>query len=892
MELKTYQKTVLNDLMHFLELLIETKSINKAYTVLWEEKGVNVGIDGMPYYNSVIPGVPHVCIKVPTGGGKTYIAANAIKPIFDSMPNIHPRAVVWLVPSDAILSQTLKTLSSTDHAYRKKINTDFCNQVEVYSKEQLLNAQNFNPIVVNEQLSIFVLSYDSFRTSKKDGRKAYQENGNLAPFSDYKVSREILLEDTDETALIQVVRKLNPVVIVDESHHATSQLSIEMLNNFNPSFVLDLTATPKEGSNIISFVDAKQLKKEHMVKLPVIVYNRKNQDDVFYSAISIQKKLENIAKKEQSESGRYIRPIVLFQAQPRNNEDSTTYEKIKDTLIEIGIPKEQIAIKTGDKDEIKNIDLLSLECPIRYIITVNALKEGWDCPFAYILATVANRTSAVDVEQILGRILRLPYTKENKNEVLNLSYVITSSANFYATLDKIVEGLNGAGFSSKDYRIDDANTEADIVEPINDVRNEENNQIHIQDYNMQDKMENDIETVQDKDELSIINTEQLKENISFILQNGIEESSDVFTPADAMLKTAIEQNQNWENVSAKSEPVLEDIPPEVRDKVKIFSINDGFAEEAKSIQFPQFVIETEPSIFSEHEFTLLEHENLLVGFTLKDKDTQIDFSTLETELAKVDIDDTDDATPKAWKLQGFDSTYMKEWFDSQPPEKKLQHCKDMIYKRLSTFNVVNDKELKEYIERVVSIMSEDQLTDLEQSPYPYIKKIEEKVKTLLNIYAEKQFKDWIEQEIITCRGEYTLADVISPTNTISSIPKSLYTAEETMNGYERKVVWELSALDNVKWWHRNISRKGFAINGAVIAYPDLIVMTKSGKILLIETKGEHLDNPKTRIKAETGALWASMAGRMFRYYMVFETEEPSYQGAISHDHFMEIIKKI
>ena len=163
-----------------------------------------------------------------------------------------------------------------------------------------------------------------------------------------------------------------------------------LVKNFNPCFILDLTATPKTGSNIISIVDAIKLKKEEMVKLPVIVYNRKQQDEVFISAISLRQKLELIAKKEQDNGGKYIRPIVLFQAQPRNSEDSTTYEKIKAQLVELEIPEEQIAIKTGDKDEIKNVNLLCPDCPIRYIITVNALKEGWDCPFAYILATIAN----------------------------------------------------------------------------------------------------------------------------------------------------------------------------------------------------------------------------------------------------------------------------------------------------------------------------------------------------------------------------------------------------------------------------------------------------------------------------------------------------------------------
>src|SRR5699024_8568236 len=116
---------------------------------------------------------------------------------------------------------------------------------------------------------------------------------------------------------------------------------------------------------------------------------------------------------------------------------------------------EQIAIRTADVNELKNQDLLSRDCPIRYIITVNALKEGWDCPFAYILASLANKTSRVDVEQILGRILRLPHTTQHSQRALNLSYVLTSSNDFDKTVDQIVKGLNSAGFSDKDYRVSD-----------------------------------------------------------------------------------------------------------------------------------------------------------------------------------------------------------------------------------------------------------------------------------------------------------------------------------------------------------------------------------------------------------------------------------------------------
>ena len=885
MELKNYQRQVIRDLERFLELLIEKQSISSAYSTLWNEKGVNVGIDGMPPYKTELAGVPQVCFKVPTGGGKTFLAANSIKPIFDSMPHIHPKAVVWLVPSDAILTQTYRTLTDENHDYRKKIDVDFGNKVEIYSKQQLLNGQNFNPTSVSDNLSVFVLSYDSFRTSKKDGRKAYQENGSLLSFVRFKQDRGSLLEDTDETALIQVIRKLNPVVIVDESHHATSKLSKEMLQNFNPSFVLDLTATPKNGSNIISFVDARQLKAENMVKLPVIVYNRKSQEDVFVSAISLRRKLENEAVEEQKNGGRYIRPIVLFQAQPRNNDDSTTYDKIKHTLIDMGIPESEIAIKTADSDELKNIDLSSHDCSIRYIITVNALKEGWDCPFAYILATVANRTSSIDVEQILGRILRLPNTRKNEREVLNLSYVITSSNAFYATLDKVVAGLNAAGFTSKDYRIDDY-VEQDTEFPVEQAGN----------IQTELKLDNDVtdDTNNVSDEIDSLNVDFVREQISPFVNNENMESQSQSKVNDAvtdMLDHAKTQNELYWQDFEETEEYLP-VPPEVGNKMKHYKVNQLYASEAGQIEIPQFMIETGRSLFSEHEHQVLTKENLYAGFSLLDKDTVIDFDSIDSEIARIDIDDSD-ALPKAWKLQGFDSQNVKQWFDEQPSDRKMRLCKDMIIKKLSKNNAINDRDLEVYVDRIIQNLTEDQLTDMEQTPGIYVLKINKKVNSLLNEYAKKMFYEWVEQDKISCQPSYKLPKEISPTETIASIPKSLYNEEEKFDTeYERKVVMELSSLNNIKWWHRNMARKGFAINGAVNAYPDLMVKTESGKLLIIETKGDQLENSESREKAEIGAKWAEMAGRMYKYYMVFETKNPGYNGAYSYEEFMRIVKEL
>lgn len=870
MELKTYQKNVIADLARYLELLVETGSASKAYERLWTEKSVNIGFNGLQSYrHNLKGGVPDVCFKVPTGGGKTYLAASAIKTIYDALPTRTVRAVVWLVPSDAILTQTYAALSNPNHPYRQRLDVDFGSNVQVYSKEQLLNGQQFQPENVRRQLSVFVLSYDSFRTSKKEGRKAYQENGSLMEFPKMMPDKSMLLPDTDETALIQVIRSLNPVVIVDESHHATSNLSVEMLENFNPCFVLDLTATPKKNSNVISFVDAAQLKKANMVKLPVIVYNRKTQEDVYYDAISLRHKLEQQAILELKTTGRYIRPIVLLQAQPRTSAGSTTYEKIKKELIDAGIPQDQIAIKTGDKDELKRVNLLSQDCPIRFIITVNALKEGWDCPFAYILATVANRSSAVDVEQILGRVLRLPYTQKNGSNVLNLSYVITSSADFGQTLEKVVAGLNNAGFSRKDCRAKDFEPEPEPVAP--------------------QPTQTEIKALQEL-EIPEVNPESLRERI----QQALAPAAPLTTQeieADPMFAEALQQNEDYEKQTAgKVETPFDLAPVEVRDKMNVFRINDIFAEEASALRIPQFMLRIGASFFTDNPYTLLQQAHLDEGFTLRDKDVQIDFNTMDVEIARVDTDDSVDAAPKVWKIQGTDSTYFKEWFQAQPSEKRLENCVYRIKQRLSKRNCIHDAELDDYIKRIVATMSEDQIGDMERSVYPYIQKIEKKVDALLAAHRAKQFELWLEQEKIICSPFYALPPYISPTKVTSSYPKSLYSSEEDMNELERKTVFALSSMENIKWWHRNISRLGFMINGAVHAYPDLIVMTSSRKILLVETKGDHLDNAESKEKAKTGAKWASLAGNQYRYFMVFDSKQPDYPGAYSYDRFIEIVR--
>lgn len=870
MELKKFQKQMISDLNRYCELLNSTNSVVKAYNDFWLEKGVRVGFEAVPTYNNTIANTPHVCFKVPTGGGKTFLACNSLKTIFGNLPSKKAKVVVWLVPSDAILTQTLKNLSNPEHSYRQKIETDFNGRVQVYSKQQVLDGQQFNPTTVNEQLSIVVMSFDSFRIKNKEGRKVYQENGNLQQFAKFITTPETLIEGIDDTSLIQVLNQLSPVVVVDESHHTTGDLSVEMLKNLNPCFILDLTATPRKNSNIISYVDAAQLKAENMVKLPVIVYNRPSQEEVIADAIDLRNRLDELAETNTDEC--YIRPIVLFQAQPRNAENKETFDKLKERLVENGIPAEEIAIKTAEINEIKDKDLMSSDCKIKYIITVNALKEGWDCSFAYILATLANKTSTVDVEQILGRVLRLPYTKQNASKFLNLSYVLTSSNDFHATISKVIQGLNDAGFSDKDYRIAE---EKSVVEPV-------------------------PKPVQQEITLKspTADVEEFLEFDSSALKAIIDErkqSDKPITAIDDMLASAEAKSDTYEEElkNLQSEP-LSDLPLEIRSKVTTYRMYDKFKDEALALEIPQFYFQSENSLFAFLEGgyqELVSKEFLSDGFTLKDKGVDIDFRTATESVAEIDVNKNE--TPKYRFMQEAESEYFKEMFKNQTPESRIKNCKYQIKQILEKSDFVAGSELTAYIDRVVENMNGDELTALEKNVHGFATKIKDKINKLLDVHRRERFKHLLETGKIECLPSFKLKSEINPGETFSLLSKSLYVAEQTMNPFERRVVEKVSSMPNIKWWHRNIERHEFCINGFINHYPDFIVMTNSGFIVMIEAKGEHLtSNDDSREKAELGKIWQAQAGGKFRYYMVSEDEIASNPDAIGLDKFLSIVKEL
>jgi len=465
LDLKEYQTRALHWLKRYFQ---ECRRLG-ANTAFYETTSQIYEGDGIGYRKvKEFPGLPYVCLRIPTGGGKTLVACHAVAIANKHLLQADYSLVIWLVPSEAIREQTITALRNRQHPYRQALDAGLGSVAILDISEALYVTKP----VLDGNTVIVVATMQAFRREKKEGLKVYESNGHL--MSNFAGVPEETLRDVErgpegtfDYSLCNVFRVRKPVVIVDEAHNARTGLSFETLARLGPSCILELTATPNikgteenPPSNVLYSVSAAELKAENMIKLPIRLKNRQNWQELLGEAIGIRNGLEKAAGRERQQTGEYIRPIMLLQAQPKSKERQTiTVETLEKALLDDWrIPKEQIARATGEDREIEGIDLAKPDCPIRYIITVQALKEGWDCPFAYVLCSIAELKSSTAVEQILGRVLRLPKASRKTEADLNAAYAFTASSTFAEAANALKDGLVENGFERQEAR--------DLIAPL------------------------------------------------------------------------------------------------------------------------------------------------------------------------------------------------------------------------------------------------------------------------------------------------------------------------------------------------------------------------------------------------------------------------------------------
>ena len=429
-----------------------------------------------PRHDGIGRVVPNVTLKVPTGGGKTYLAVNAVSRILARYLGRNMGFVLWVVPNEAIYTQTLKNLKNRDHPYRQVLDRASANRTKIMEKGDHLHAMD-----VEGHLCVMILMLQAGNRENKETLRMFRDRGDVNgffPAESEQQAHEAMLEEVPnldhyayfgrmvKDSLGNALRLIRPIVVMDEGQKATSQLAFETLYGFNPMFVLELTATPKDVkgkdgaadrmANLLVEVMGRELHREDMIKMPLNLKTLRGDDwkSTLNAAVDRLQDLQRAATEHRGDTGRYIRPILLVQVE-RTGKDQRDgqhihAEDVREWLKTAGFDDAEIAVKTAEQNDLaqpETQNLLSERNRVRAIITKAALQEGWDCPFAYVLCSLAASSNLSAMTQLVGRILRQPYATKIGIDLLDECHVITHHAETTKVVEAIKDGLEKNGLA-------------------------------------------------------------------------------------------------------------------------------------------------------------------------------------------------------------------------------------------------------------------------------------------------------------------------------------------------------------------------------------------------------------------------------------------------------------
>ncbi len=505
-----YQDRVLSTLDAYLDLLKEKKTrADKVAALAAQDPDLGLAIPDfakeaweamktagkLPASRAAIPfsprmdgcdrPVPNAVLKVPTGGGKTWLAVSAVSRVMGRYLDRNTGFVLWIVPNEAIYTQTLKHLKDRQHPYRQAFDRAAAGRVKIMEKTDRLDARD-----VETNLCVMLLMLQSANRETQDSLKMFQDRGDVHGFFPPEGEQQAHQTAIDRTpnlsayrgmfpmakdSLGNALRIIRPVVVMDEGHRAISDLAFGTLYGFNPCFVLELTATPqdvqprggrnpREGryANVLVEVTGRELDREGMIKMPLNLDPRQGNDwkASLNAALDKLNVLDAEARKLRADTGRYIRPIMLIQVERTGADQRESghihAEDVKDWLLTAGFDPAEIAIKTAHQNDLndpENQDLLSPTNRVRAIITKQALQEGWDCPFAYVLCSLAASANLKAMTQLVGRILRQPGALKTDVEALDECHVITHHADTATVVNAIKDGLEQDGLGDLILRV-------------------------------------------------------------------------------------------------------------------------------------------------------------------------------------------------------------------------------------------------------------------------------------------------------------------------------------------------------------------------------------------------------------------------------------------------------
>jgi type III restriction enzyme len=852
--LKDYQEWALDWLREYFR---ECARTNDADTAFYSITKKNFGV-GIPY-NSVkeLPGLPYICIRIPTGGGKTIVACHAVAVASKELLQTDAPLVLWLVPSNPILEQTINALRNRNHPYRQALESTI-GAVNILDIEQALNIKRAH---LDGETNIILTTMQSFRVEDTLGRRVYRDSGDLMDlFSGLPPHILDSLEKGEGGNLIHslanVLRLRRPIIIVDEAHNARTSLSFETLARFNPSCIIEFTATPaKEDhpSNVLYSASAADLKSAQMIKLPIRLDTRSDWKELLSDAILCRNNLEKISICERQQTGEYIRPIMLIQAQPqRQGQETLTVDVVKECLLsDHKIPEEHIAIATGATRGLEGIDILSADVPIRYVITIQALKEGWDCPFAYVLCSVSETRSPTAVEQILGRVMRLPRASWKNYDELNMAYAFASSASFAEVANTLADALVQNGFEKQEAK--DLIIRAPLAQLDIPQFNPNEPFMGIVRVSMPEKPQ--IDKLSEAT-LKKVSFDENKKKFSFRGEMSDEEREEI--KACLVTEKAKESIDQAFFASTGKNPKIEKRSPSenrVLFSVPVLAIKQGNL-------FEQF----EETHFLDHPWELATCDASLT-------EEEYSANRPEAQTGEIDISENGHVTVefvaklhRQMELFTSDSKWgvseLVYWLDRNIPHVDISPQDSGIFlTRLVIFlteqrnipleRLVLDKyRLKKAVEKKINLHRQEMRNKIYQS---LLFDEPESVSVLPDICFTFETDHRKYAYSSAYRGNYKFKNHYYPE-----------IGDLEAQGEEFECAQYIDQLDEIDFWVRNpVKRPGQSFwlqTSTDKFYPDFVCKLKDGRILVVEYKGGHLWNEDSKEKKALGELWAKRSG--------------------------------
>lgn len=835
MELKNYQVRTLEILKKFLTAATDLKA---AFKTLQDENAFVYNPDYQPLKD--LAEVPYICLRLPTGGGKTLIGTYAIQIAAENFLEQEFPFVLWLVPFKELRQQILKVLRDVDNFYSEFLIKNF-GQVNIFDVSEF---RNLKAADLDGQLNICVATFQSFRVTDKEGRKVYQPDEELSACFE-NITRQDYFQ-VDEKGRYQsfanLVSYLRPLMIVDEAHNNSTPLSFEVTKFLKPSAVIELTATPAKNSNVLVRVTAEELNKENMLKIPVIVGEISDSPEKTLDyAVQKRAELEKIAVAENE----YIRPITLYQAENKNLDCNVEF--IKKYLIEVAkIPAEEIATATAEKHELDGVNLFDKNCKIRHIITVQALKEGWDCHFAAVFCSLANIHSAQNAEQLLGRVLRMPYASRRTNEELNHAYAFFKVNSWLEAFQKIKDDLLAMGFDEKEVAFA-VQRQGKLIEQEINFTVETSAPPKINSLNMILQTQITVEKVDGGYRVTFENI--VEENVKELLENKTK----IFPNVDDRNKFLAVLNQP---------PVSKRKPP---------------AESGVKFEIPQLCLDfgnvtkvAEREDFFPKNWTLTSTKNYSLPLERNDSDITFFEFTLQGNKLKSRM-----FLKEEKNLFGG----LTEWTQA-----------DLITWLAEKFSnkFITREDFMEFTRRALNQLKNEKnftLEELVRLRFTLKKLLEEKVDACIDAAYQENFQPYLfgdyqkfsvtkniahsfKQDYYPARNFHSGAEIFS---------KHFYPQVGAMNKEEIFCAQCIDANKNVETWIRNIESDPeysfWLPKSGGKFYPDFVVKLKNGTYAAIEYKGANLvDTQDTKEKVSIGKTWARASKGLCKFLLATEKD--------------------